>query len=139
MAKLKNIDTIWIAPSGTPVTVGNNRTITRSDYNALSGADSVDLPPTFECRLHGHLILEIEMGGASGLAHITLNDCGYLTATTIAAMSDFMGVFGISGRASRAGGKLSLRVRGAGGAWLGRDASARGAIGPVCVSRHHAT
>ena len=50
MAKLKNIDTIWIAPSGTPVTVGNNRTITRNDYNALSGADSVDLPPTFECR-----------------------------------------------------------------------------------------
>lgn len=135
MAKMKNLDTIWTAPSGTPITVGHNRTITRNDYKALSGADSVDLPPAFECRLHGRLILEVEMGGADGLAHITLDDCGHLTAT-IAAMNDFMGVFGVSGGASRAGGKLSLRVRGAGGAWMRREANARGIIGPVCVSRY---
>jgi hypothetical protein len=108
MAKLKNIDKIWTAASGESVTVGNNRRIVRDD----SGA--------FTCYLHGAPIVRARPHGAAGTITIKLDACGYLTATTIAAMRDFMGAFGVAGSASRAGGALSARWH-TGDGWVERD------------------
>lgn len=97
MAKLHNIDRIFTAPIGTVVTVGHNRTITQEE----SGR--------FTCRLHGHPVAVIVTHGSAGTASVTLDSCGWLTTTTIAAMRDFLHAFGIHGSASRAGGVLSVR------------------------------
>ena len=101
MAKLKNLDSIWTAPEGHAVKVGNNRTITRDkrDGGAI----------VFTCRLHGAPVVKVTPHGDNGTATVRLDACGYLTTTTIAAMGDFIAAFGIRGRASRAGGILSAR------------------------------
>lgn len=100
MANLKNLDRIWIAPEGESVTVGNNRTVTR---------ETRDGNPVFVCRLHGAPIVVAIPHGENGTITIRLDACGYLTTTTILAMGDFMGAFGVAGSASRAGGVLSAR------------------------------
>ena len=110
MANLKNLESIWTAPAGRAMTVGNNRTITRDE----SGA--------FVCRLHGAPIVTARPHGAAGTITIRLDACGYLTATTIAAMRDFMGAFGVVGSASRAGGVLSARWHDGEG-WRERESS----------------
>lgn len=98
MAQLKNTDKIFDLANGQAVTVGNNRTITRDSANE------------FTCRLHGHPIVKVKvLSPDSGNVVLWLDSCGYLTTTTIAAMGDFMHAFGVSGSASRAGGKLSAR------------------------------
>ena len=101
MANLKNLDRIWTAPKGVAVAVGNNRTITRE-----TRADGAQV---FTCRLHGAPVVVATPHGADGTVTIRLDACGYLTTTTIAAMRDFMGAFGVAGSASRAGGVLSAR------------------------------
>lgn len=108
MAKLKNIDRIWTAPEGEAVPVGNNRTVARRD--GIGEA-------FFECRLHGHPVAVVSCKGASGVAYVTLDSCGYLTATTVAAMKDFLQLFGIAAGVSRAGGELSARWKMPSGAW----------------------
>lgn len=82
------------------ITVGHNRMIAR---NMLDGH------PVFTCYLHGHPVARIKPHGASGSATVTLDDCGYLTATTVKAMAEFMAAFGITGSVSRAGGDISAR------------------------------
>lgn len=114
MAQLSNLDRIWTAPPGTAVTVGNNRTITRE-----TRADGVK---HFVCRLHGAPVAIIVPHGAAGTVSVRLDACGYLTTTTIRAMSDFIGAFGVAGAASRAGGILSARWHYA-GEWHERDSS----------------
>jgi hypothetical protein len=112
MAKLMNRETVWTAPAGHSVTVGNNRTVTRRD-----GAGET----FFDCRLHGHTVAVIACKGASGIAYVTLDSCGYMTPTTVAAMKDFMGLFGITAGVSRAGGKLSVRYKLPSGAWREKE------------------
>lgn len=105
MAKLKRLDDIWKLPAGQLVTVGNNRQIARDE----SGA--------FTCYLHGSPVARIKCEGASGIAHVELDSCGFMTATTIAAMQDFLAAFGVSADVSRAGGRLSARWKMPSGAW----------------------
>jgi hypothetical protein len=112
MAKLINRETIWTAPEGQAVTVGNNRTVTRKDGAGES---------YFECRLHGHPVAVIACKGASGVAYVTLDSCGFLTVTTVSAMKDFLALFGISAGVSRAGGKLSVRYTMPSGAWREKE------------------
>lgn len=104
MAQLRNLDKIHSAPLETLVTVGNNRQIMRvADHDGA---------PRFKCYLHGHCVAEIKPLTLGTLrADVFLDTCGYRTTTTIAAMKDFMGAFGISGGASRAGGELSARYK----------------------------
>lgn len=98
MAKLKNTHKIFDLANGQAMTVGNNRTITRDSGNE------------FTCRLHGHPVVKVKvLSPCSGNVVLWLDSCGYLTTTTINAMGDFMRAFGVSGIASRAGGKLSAR------------------------------
>lgn len=97
MAKLHNLDTIFTAPIGTAVTVGHNRTVTQ------------DEPNRFTCRLHGHPVARVVTHGRAGTASVTLDSCGWLTTTTVAAMRDFMHAFGLVVSPSRAGGVLSAR------------------------------
>ena len=105
MATIKNLEKVWGAPYGTPVTVGNNRQIQR----VRGGA--------FECFLHGSRVAVIDPCGTdSSMARVYLDTCGYATNTTRAAMKDFMGAFGVKGSASLAGGKLSARYHN-GTAW----------------------
>lgn len=108
MAQLKNLDQIWSEPIGTVVTVGHNRTIEQTE------------PNRFTCRLHGHPVAMVVNHGGAGTVSFTLDSCGYLTTTTIAAMGDFMAAFGVAGSASRAGGVLSARWYGDG--WQERQA-----------------
>ena len=116
MALIKNMEKVWKAAPGVSVTVGNNRTITRDE----SGA--------FVCRLHGHPVVTITPKGASGIAYVRLDVCGYLTTTTVAAMSDFLGAFGISAAASRAGGFLSARWKMPSGAWRDKRCNGYGVL-----------
>lgn len=108
MAKLHNLDTIFTASIGTTVTIGHNRTVTQ------------DEPNRFTCRLHGHPVARVVNHSNAGTASVTLDSCGWLTTTTVAAMNDFMRAFGIHGSASRAGGVLSARYFADG--WCEREA-----------------
>lgn len=101
MASIRNLDSVWTAPEGRAVTVGNNRTITR-DRRA-------DGATVFTCRLHGSPVVTVTPHGAAGTVSIKLDACGYLTTTTCAAMRDFLHAFGIVAGVSRAGGVLSAR------------------------------
>jgi hypothetical protein len=101
MVKLRNLDKIWEVPAGTRVNVGHNL-----DIEPRLRDDGFKV---FDCYLHGSTVSRVLPHGSSGGASVWLDDCGYLTATTIAAMNDFMRAFGIRGSASRAGGKLSVR------------------------------
>ena len=114
MANLRNLDSIWTAPEGHAVTVGNNRTITRDTRD--------DGAAVFTCRLHGAPVAIVTPHGAAGTVTVRLDACGYLTTTTCAAMRDFLGVFGVRGSVSRAGGFLSARWAHA-GAWHERESS----------------
>jgi hypothetical protein len=114
MAKPINRETIWIAPAGQSVTVGNNRTVTR-------GAGAGTNESRFTCRLHGHPVAVITCKGASGVAYVTLDSCGFLTVTTVSAMKDFLALFGISAGVSRAGGRLSVRYKMPSGAWREKE------------------
>jgi hypothetical protein len=105
MAKLKRLDDIWKLPAGQLVTVGNNRQIARDE----SGA--------FTCYLHGSPVARIKCEGASGITRVDLDSCGFMTATTVAAMRDFLAAFGITAGVSRAGGRLSARWKMPSGAW----------------------
>jgi hypothetical protein len=109
MAKLNNLESVWVAPVGQLVTVGNNRQIARDE----SGA--------FVCYLHGSAVARIKCEGASGIARVALDSCGYLTTTTLAAMRDFLGAFGVTAGVSRAGGRLSARWKMPSGAWREAD------------------
>lgn len=113
MAMLKNIENTWTAPEGKLVTVGNNRQIAREVEDGF---------PVFKCYLHGSCVAQIKPHGVSGSVTVRLDDCGYLTAATIAAMGDFMRAYGVQGVASRAGGKLSVRYMMDGGEWKERKA-----------------
>ena len=113
MAKLKNTYRIWTAPEGQAVTVGNNRAITRE----TRGGNQV-----FVCRLRGSPVVVATPHGGNGTITIRLDVCGYLTTTTISAMRDFMGAFGVAGSASRAGNTLSARWY-HDGAWHDRDSA----------------
>jgi hypothetical protein len=113
MANLSNLDRVFKLKPGESVTVGNNRRIERLALQDGAG-------DRFNCYLHGSPVARIICNGAGGIAFVKLDACGYLTTTTIAAMRDFMGAFGVAGSASRAGGILSARwVHD--GAWHERD------------------
>ncbi len=106
MAKLKNLERIWTLDwvVQETVRVGNNRIIKRKAENRFTG------------HLHGWPVFNI-VYLADGRASVCLQTCGYLTATTIAAMSDFSKAFGLKVAASRAGGVLSARWECCGGEW----------------------
>ena len=128
MAQLKNLDRIWAAPLGDLATVGNNRQIMR---------DEQDGDPIFRCYLHGHEIATIKPRGSAGTASVRLDARGHLTATTVAAMKDFLGAFGVRAGVSRAGGKLSASWT-LDGERHSRDEGAPGQIG-FWADRHPAT
>lgn len=109
MARKMKLDArkCWGAPEGTHVTVGHNRQI---------ACNLIDGHPVFTCYLHGSPVARIKPHGASGSATVTLDDCGYPTATTVKAMAEFCQAFGVQCSVSRAGGELSARWR-ALGAW----------------------
>lgn len=116
MAKLNNIDQVWTAAPGVPVKVGNNRTIERDSAGA------------FVCKLHGNPVARIDCKGGEGVARVALNVCGHLTPTTIAAMGDFLSAFGVTARASRAGGYLSARWKMPSGAWRDKRCNGYGGL-----------
>lgn len=96
MANLKNLERIWTLDwvMQETVRVGNNRIIKRKAENRFTGY------------LHGWPVFSI-VYLADGRASVGLHTCGYLTATTVAAMGDFSRAFGLKVVASRAGGVLS--------------------------------
>lgn len=51
MANLKNLDSIWTAPAGQSVTVGNNRTIARDESGASRVLRNARLWPAHERRI----------------------------------------------------------------------------------------
>jgi hypothetical protein len=130
MAKLKNLDSLFTMRPRQVMTVGNNRTV-ECVWISSKGAGK------FRCRLHGHEIVTATTHGAGGTVTIHLDACGYLTSTTIAAMRDFMGAFGVAGSASRAGGILSARWF-HDGAWHDRD-STDGESMSFAADRHPST
>ena len=91
MAKLRNLDKIFMLTLGERVTVGNNRTVERTARG-------------YTCRLHGHPIALVALG-SNGEASLSLDDCGYLTRTTAEAMQDFAHAFGV-----RLGVSIALRL-----------------------------
>ena len=127
MAQLKNTSKIFDLDHGQAITVGNNRTITRVRY----GSDGYG----FRCRLHCHGIALIGIEGASGIAHVTLNACGYPTRTTAAAMSDFARAFGCTLSVSFAKGDMSIRFKDAAGTWKDRDLDRDTVNGPFAMGR----
>lgn len=122
MANLKNLDRIFDLAHGETVTVGNNRTIERHHE-------------AFYCRLHGHTIAQIIPQGASGIARVVLNDCGYATPTTRDAMADFARAFGCSLSVSFAKGGMSIRFKNAAGMYADRDCDLGGPNGPYAMGR----
>lgn len=99
MAHLKNLDAFtfdqaqWAALRSSAV--GNNRTVTLTPEGEL------------QCRLHGHKVASFKQG-KDGL-EVTLDTCGWLTVTTMAAMGGFMGAMGIRGSTRRAKGTFGAR------------------------------
>jgi hypothetical protein len=91
MAKLRNLDKIHALAPGERVTVGNNRTVERTERG-------------YTCCLHGHPIALVALG-SNGEAFLTLDECGYLTHTTAEAMQDFAKAFG-----ARLGVSIALRL-----------------------------
>lgn len=127
MAKLKNLNNLFDIYAAERVTVGNNRTITRV---------ASDKHFDFECRLHGHMIARVTMGPKAQIAKITLDDCGYPTRTTRAAMEDFARAFGATLSVSFAGGGMSARFKNAAGAYVDREDLVRGSCnGPFALGR----
>lgn len=109
MAKLRNLDKIFALAEGERVTIGNNRTVTREGHG-------------FTGRLHGAPIVRI-VPRADGKASLWLDDCGFRTVTTRAAMQDFAKAFGVQMGVSFAGGEFSVRWQ-HGADWHAREATA---------------
>ena len=127
MAKLKNTDKIFNLAIGDSVTVGNNRTITRRKYGNGFG---------FQCQLHGHGVAFFGMTGIGEIAHVTLNDCGFRTQTTAAAMSDFARAFGCALSVSMAKGGIAFRFKNGAGAWVDREGQTDAPNGPYALGRY---
>lgn len=94
MAHLKNLDAFTFNQAQfaalKSAQVGHNRMVTLTPEGEL------------QCRLHGHKVASFK-GGADGL-EVTLDHCGWLTTTTMAAMSDFLAAMGVWGNVGRAKG-----------------------------------
>tara|TARA_R110000851_G_scaffold158038_1_gene300938 strand:- start:3549 stop:3944 length:396 start_codon:yes stop_codon:yes gene_type:complete len=131
MAKLKNTSKIFDLSPGQAVTVGHNRTITRTDN---AGGFS------FECRLHGHPIMTVDLPGAAAIAKITLNTCGYPGPTTRDAMADFARAFGLNLSVSFARNRFAIRFKNAAGVYVDRAELALGNVnnGPFALGRYAA-
>lgn len=80
------------------VTVGHNRTI---ELDRDSGV--------LICRLHGNPVAAFSRK-EGGILHMVLNDCGYRTTTTRAAMTDFIRGMGLRGSVSFARGGFRVRI-----------------------------
>ena len=109
MANLKtteHFDFANFAPD-TVETIGNNRQVTHlfspSGNQMITG------------RLHGHTVFTLRKMGISGrpdLAFLCLDNCGYMTATTVSAVNDFLDAANINARVSRAKGDWTLTSNG---------------------------
>ncbi len=77
------------------VTVGHNRQL------------RLAAPAILEGYLLGHKIISFVNDYTHEVIRVSLDDCGFPTATTRQAMSDFMRTMGINAAVSVAGGKLS--------------------------------
>lgn len=108
MAKTIDPCKVFALGEGESLKVGHNRVVTKKG-------------DTFACALHGHVVAWVVPLKEHPLCRVTLDDCGYLTSTTISAMCDFMRLFGVAGKASRAGGVLSVRYKRYGGVWCDKD------------------
>ena len=98
-------DSAWLRPphNGAMVaTVGNNRTLER-------GHDTLSHKPALRFMLYGHPVASLASITAS-VGFLQISTCGHDTTTTRAAINDALRGFGIKGKVSFAGGKLSLRV-----------------------------
>ena len=128
MAQLKNTEKLFDLEIGDSITVGNNRTIARVKYDKAFG---------FKCSLHGHGVAFIGIEGPHGeCARVTLNDCGYPTVTTAAAIRDFASAFGLSLSVSRAGGQWSIRFKNLAGIDQKRKAEFGDVMGPYACGRY---
>lgn len=61
-----------------------------------------------QCRLHGHKVASFRRG-KEGL-EVTLDTCGWLTVTTMAAMKDYLAAMRVKGSVGRAKGGFTARV-----------------------------
>lgn len=128
MAKLRNTGKLFDLAENETITVGNNRTVTRRKYGKNGFG--------FQCKLHGHGIVFVGIEGASGIAKVTLNDCGYMTRTTADAMADFARAFGCSLAVSIAKQKLAFKFKNAAGHYVSRDGAHDAPNGPYAMGRY---
>lgn len=110
MAQVKKI--AWDAiPLEKRVTIGHNRTIYKPQGDLLY------------CSLYDHTIAFFRKA-ADGSFDVTLDHCGWLTTTTMAAMRDFGKFVGVSFGVSRAKGEFTARYRVKRDLWLDADTDA---------------
>lgn len=96
MAKMKQF-TIDQIRDKEVVTVGHNRIITVKD-DVFCGS------------LHGNEIIQIQLNQDDPLAaKVCVDNCGFLTVTTIRAMNDFLNYFGIRAKVSMSKGKMIVK------------------------------
>jgi hypothetical protein len=87
--------------AGTDKAVGNNRRVLH-----VAGEHSDKIIGT----LHGHPVFCLSRHKEGGKYTLTLDTCGYLTTTTVAAIKDFLFAAGLCGRVSRAGGEFKAAL-----------------------------
>ena len=110
MAQVKKI--AWDAiPLNKRVKIGHNRTIYKPSADLLY------------CSLHDNTIAFFRKA-ADGSFDVTLDHCGWLGTTTLAAMRDFGKFVGVSFGVSRAKGKFTARYRVKRDVWLDQAAEA---------------